>query len=373
LTVTWETLRELAGFRAKTSSALSLYLDLDPSTAPTPARAEMRLRSLLARAEKELGSNGGRGHEERLAVGRDLDRIRSWWVGEFERDGAHGLALFTSSADGLWRVLALTAPVPDTVHIGRQLALAPLVGLAADDKGALVVVVDRERGRVFRVHDGRLEEVVDRSEEQPRRHDQGGWSQANFQRHLDKLVADHVKAVGDEIDERVRRSRGPQLVVVTRGPMRHEIESALSPQAREAIVGWANADAHASPGELLEVARPHLERARGDREREAVERWRDELGRGGRACAGWAETLAAASTGRVEQLFLAGRATREAFDCPACGRAEAAPGRCPLDGAELAAGDGAELAVRHTLAHGGAVVRVAPGELADDVAALLRF
>ena len=50
--VTWEAVRELAGFRSKTGCAFSLYLDLDPSSTPTPADAETRLRSLLARAEK---------------------------------------------------------------------------------------------------------------------------------------------------------------------------------------------------------------------------------------------------------------------------------------------------------------------------------
>ena len=34
-TLTWEQLRELAGFRAGKGCAISLYLSLDPSDAPT--------------------------------------------------------------------------------------------------------------------------------------------------------------------------------------------------------------------------------------------------------------------------------------------------------------------------------------------------
>jgi peptide chain release factor subunit 1 len=374
-TVTWEALRELAGFRSQHGCAFSFYLGLDPSTTPTPADAETRLRSLLARAEKEFADGGDRSHDEKVAVGRDLDRVREWWTGEFDRDGAQGVAIFVSGGDGLWRVLPLPRPVPDEVHLGRQLRLTPLLDLAGDGDGAFVAVVNRERGQVYVLRGGRLQEVVDRSEEQPGQHDQGGWSQARFQRHIDKLVAEHLKAVGGEIDKRVRRARGPQLVIVAPEELRSEIESALSAEARESLVGWASAEAHASPGELLEVARPHLDHARAARVNEAIERWREERGRSGRASAGWADTLAAASDGRVEVLLLGDGARQKAYRCPQCGRAEASAGTCPLDGTELEPGAGADLAVERTLEQGGAIVTVLGGELddAEGVGALLRF
>ena len=101
-----------AGFRSERGCAFSLYLDLDPSSTPTPADAETRLRSLLARAEKEFANGGGRAHDEKVAVGRDLERIRQWWSGEFDRDGARGVAIFVSGTDRFWRVLPLPRAVP---------------------------------------------------------------------------------------------------------------------------------------------------------------------------------------------------------------------------------------------------------------------
>src|SRR5438034_76396 len=197
-TVTWEMLRELAGFRSDKGCAISLYVDLHPSTNPTPQDVETRLNS-----------------------------------------------------------------------------------------------------RLSRLRGGRLEEVVDQTEEQPGQHDQGGWSQARYQRHIEKLVKEHLKTVGGELDKRARRG-GLQMVIVAPEEMRGDIESALSNEAREAIVGWAQAEAHANAERLLEVARPHLERARGRAEPEAVERWQEEAGRNGRATSGWEQTLEAASDGRVE-------------------------------------------------------------------------
>ena len=373
--MTWEALRELAGFHSDRGCALSLYLDLDPSTAPTPADVDTRLRSLLAHAEKELANGNGGSQQRRVAVAGDLARIRDWWDNEFDRDGARGIALFVSGADDLWRVLRLPESVPDDVHFGGELRVTPLVDLIGGHEGALVAAVNRERGHVYRVTGGRLEEVVDLSEEQPGRHDQGGWSQARFRRHIEKLVAEHLKAIGSEIDKRVRRARIAQLVIVAPEELRGEIEGALSAEAREAIVGWAIAEAHASPAELFEVARPHLDHARVARSQESLERWQEERGRDARASAGWNETLPAASDGRVELLLVAAGPKHEAFRCPQCGRAEASAGSCPLDETQLEPGDGAELAVHQTLAHGGSIVKVLGPELddAEGVGALLRF
>src|SRR5260370_6199152 len=57
------------------------------------------------------------------------------------------------------------------------------------------------------------------------------------------------------------------------------------------------------------------------------------------------------------------------------GRAYASAVTCPLDGSEdLEPADGVDLAVHHTLTHGGSVVNVVPAELGDaEIGALLRF
>jgi peptide chain release factor subunit 1 len=352
-----------------------LYVDLDPSTAPTPADAETRFRSLVIQLEKDA-SSAQFDHQGKVAFESDVGRIRDWWDSEFERDGSRGVAVFASARDNLWRTMPLAQTVVDRACLAPDLCVVPLVPLVGRDDGALVAFVSRERGQVFRLTGGRLAEVVDESEEQPGQHDQGGWSQARYQRHIEKLVMDHLKAVGGELDKRVRSSGGPQLVVVAPEELRGDFEAALSNETRAAIVGWAQAEAHAAPADLLEIARPLLDHARAARERETIERWREELGRGGRAAAGWPQTLEAASDERVEQLLVDGRRDRQAYQCPQCGRAVAEAGSCPLDGATLEPRpDGVDLAAHQVLMSGGTVVSVASDDLADHqgIGALLRF
>ena len=376
-TVTWEELRDLAGVQAEQGLAISLYLDLGPSAAPTAGDAQTRLNSLLDQGAKANGAGKeDLTHGQRVGLKEDFERIRRYFDVEFRRDGAQGVAVFCAGLDGVWRSLPLTETVPDGIRLGHELYLAPLVPLVGRGDGALVVVAGREQGRIYRLRAGRLEELADLSERQPRRHDQGGWSQANQQRHIDELAQEHLRRVAEELDRRVRLD-GLQVVVVASDDTWSEFEGLLAQETRAAVAGVAHAEAHAQPAELLAAAEPVLERRRAEREAELVERWREEAGREGRASSGWAATLEATSDGRVELLLYQDGASRPVRRCPACGRLAAEGESCPLDGTAFEdVEDGLNLAVQRTLAHGGKVWTISDRRDLDPVegiGALLRF
>ena len=377
-TVTWDGLRDLAGFRAQNGCAISLYLDLDPSDTPTAATADTRVNALIDEIERsDAARRPELTHEQREGLHRDRDRLREYFEQEFDRDGTLGLAVFCGSLDNLWVPLPLSASVPDAVKVNRSLYLAPLVSLVGRGEGALVIFVGRERGDLYRLHAGRLEEIVEQHDDTPGRHDQGGWSQSRYQRHIEKLVHDHLKEVAEQVDGQIRRLRGPKLIVVASEETRSEFESELSHDARKAIIGWTSADAHATPAQLLELVEPLLESWRAEQETEAVERWKEEAGRNARASSGWGSTLEAASDGRVDLLLFQEGVDHEAWQCPACGRVNIEGGACPLDGTQMERrDDGLDLAVHQTLAHGGTVWAVRQRqdlEPVEGIGALLRF
>jgi peptide chain release factor subunit 1 len=375
-TVSWERLRELAALRADQGCAVSFYLDLAPSVAPTAGDLATHANSLLDEAERS-GVREGLSSEMRQGLKADLERIRGYIEDEFDRQGNRGLAIFAAGLDHVWTTIPLSESVADLVRVGSEFHLTPLVPLVGRGDGALVAVVGREQGHLYRLRQGKLHEVADRSEEQPRRHDQGGWSQANFQRHIDNLAAEHIRTVADELNRQVRRLHGPGVVIVCADEMRPELADLLSQETRAALAGWIAAEAHASPAELLDRAAPVLEEWRGQRESAAIDRWRGEAGRNGRAAAGWEHTLEAASDGRVDVLLYQDGADREAWQCPRCGRASLANGSCPLDGTRLERrSDGLDLAVHQTLAHGGTVWAVRQHRDLDPVegiGAILRY
>ena len=113
-TVSWDGLRELAEFRAEKGCAISFYFDLDPKTTPTAGDAATRVSSLLTEGERHAETNNrGLTHDQRVALKKDFARIRDYFADEFQRDGAHGVAVFSAGMDNVWRPRALIESVAD--------------------------------------------------------------------------------------------------------------------------------------------------------------------------------------------------------------------------------------------------------------------
>src|SRR5512133_2299185 len=331
--ISWNRLRELAAFRAENGLAISLYIGFDPSAAGTiPTTVATKLNSLLDAAQKSTFADRAElTHDEKRGLHSDFERIRDFLTNDFDRAGSLGVAIFAAGLDTFWSVNALSEAVPDRVCVGPDFYLRPLVPLLGRGEGAIVAVIDRERGLLFQLTNGRLEPLSDLSEEQPGRHDQGGWSQARFQRHIDELARDHLRTVAADLDGHVRRGVAKHVVVVGPEEARAGFTDMLAQETRNAFAGATAGEGYATPTELLELAQPFLEQARLAEETAALERWQEEAGRSGRAASGWDETLEAASDGRVELLLFQEGAERLAYECPSCGRVQTQNGACPLD------------------------------------------
>src|ERR1700745_836545 len=203
-TVTWEVLRDLAAFRAERGCAISLYLDLNPGDSPTPEAVDTRINALLDAVSRwESANQSELTREQREGLRTDLDRLRTFFDEDFSRDGSHGFAVFCDGVDGAWHTLALSDGVPDRSLVDFEFYLAPLVPLVGRDDGVLVAFVGRERGDLYRLRAGPPEETAEQHAATPGRHDQGGWSQARYQRHIDKLVQDHLRDVAELLDRQV--------------------------------------------------------------------------------------------------------------------------------------------------------------------------
>jgi peptide chain release factor subunit 1 len=376
--ITWEQLRELAGFRTQQGCAVSMYLNLDPREVPTAADVETRANSLIHETQRILDERkGSLGREQREALKRDIERITKWFDDGLDRQGIRGVALFAAGLDGFWSIVPLPDPVADDVRIAGELYLAPLARLVGRSDGVLVAAVGRERGQVFKLEGGQLVEIADETEDVPGRHDQGGWSQARYERHIDEIVERHWRRVAETLDRCVRTRHGARVVLVGAEDMRSDFESILSNEVTGCLLGWTTAEAHADAPQLLEASLPVLDAWWEKREAELIDRWREEAAKNGRASTGWEQTLEAASDGRAALLLVQDGVDEPAYQCPRCGRAQMSNGSCPLDGTTLEPREsGLDLAVHQTLAHGGTVQVIRARRDLDPVGgvgALLRY
>src|SRR5437764_2114544 len=97
-----EKLRELARTRVGNGSGvLSLFLNLDPSEFATPPARETEIRSLIDAADRSVRDADDLSHEGRESLKQDIARAREY-LSAADYSGAHGLALFSSTAGDLF-------------------------------------------------------------------------------------------------------------------------------------------------------------------------------------------------------------------------------------------------------------------------------
>lgn len=142
-----ERLRELARLRPDGHKVLSLFLNLDPSEFPTPRHRSVELESLLDTAEGALRQDG-LDHAQREELKRDLERVRSYFVNEFDASGTRGVALFSASGVDLFEVLRLGRPISSGIVIDDSPFIEPLTTLPGTD-GYCVALIDRQQARIL--------------------------------------------------------------------------------------------------------------------------------------------------------------------------------------------------------------------------------
>jgi peptide chain release factor subunit 1 len=294
---------------------------------------------------------------------------------QFERADTRGIALFASTARGLWEVVLVPRPVRDRVVVAPQADLRPLEALLETYPPVCVALVDYARSRLFLVELGRIREIGGVVDDVPNRHERGGPAQMRIQRHVDDHRMKHLKRTAEEL---FRLSRRRSFVLVLAGPAEghREIESLLHDYVRRRIRASVTLPMTATTAEVLDRVLEIEEAIERERERAAVERLAGESAAKGAGVAGLDPTLEALAAGRVSDLVVSIDAASPGFRCEGCGRLARGGGNCQACGARMApVPDVVEAAVTTALRSGANVETVLGDGLepVGGIGALLRF
>jgi peptide chain release factor subunit 1 len=317
---------------------ISLYLDLDPEHFATPPARSTQIRSLIDQATRQLDAADGLSHDELVGLRKDLQRIDEYLssrrVGGVEFQGARALGVFCSGQDDLFEVVQLPRPTPSRVVIARAPCVEPLV-TELQQRRWLVALVNRRLARVLGGPVDRLEDQGSFEDYVHGQHDQGGWSQARYERSIEKDTDDHLRRAAEAVDHRWRTERfdraavgGPvEIVPRLEAHLAAEVRANLAPGRVEVDLSRAgDAEIRRALAKLVLEDEKQLERA-------ALDRLAAGIGTGGRATGGPENTIAALNERRVETLLLDPSFDRPAARCPRCGLLILeGGGECPVDG-----------------------------------------
>jgi peptide chain release factor subunit 1 len=322
-------LRALAELRLDRPLVLSLYLNLDPSQFATPPARKSGIRSLIDEAERRVRERNGLSHEDRAALQGSLERAKGFLENDLPTDGAHALAVFASGENDLFQVLKLPRSVPNRVAIGRSPLVGPLARIARRERWC-VTLVNRRDARILRGGSDGLREVERIHDDVSGQHDQGGWSQSRYQRGVEKEKDDHLKTTCDALLRHFKRQPFQRLIVGGPREVVTDFEQKLHHYLSERLGGRVEVDVERSnPDQVLEAARPLIEKLEREREHDALERL------GERGACGIEDVLPPLNERRVELLILDeqfGGVT--GVQCLECGWLGLEGDRCPADGSE---------------------------------------
>jgi len=317
--ITRDRLRRLAEARTGDAKVLSLFVNLDPREFATPPARQTEMRSVIDRATRLVRDRDDLTHEQRASLRRDLERAEQELGNGAGTKGAHGLAVFASAEADLFEMLRLPEPVDHDPVIADAPYLAPLSTISAGELWC-AVLVNRRTARLFCGGPESMSEIALVEDDVSGQHDQGGWSQARYQRSIDKEVADHLKHVAEVVFLHLKEANPAGILIGAPQELAGDFESTLHPYMRERLAGRIEIDVeNSTPEDVRRCAADRIAEVARKREDEALGRLAEEYAREGRAASQLADVLTAVHEQRVETVLVDRGYRAAGVVCPQCG------------------------------------------------------
>jgi peptide chain release factor subunit 1 len=320
-------LRRLTDVHPDRGRVLTVFLNLDPAEFATPPARATAITSVLNEAARKIESCEGLDHDEHQWLRTDLERVRERLTNaDIASNGTRAVAVYACEPEDLLEVVSLRRPIESRVVVERTPAVEPLIA-EADGERWVVVLANRRSARIFRGAGSAIQETDRIEDDVHSQHDQGGWSQARYQRGVEKEKDDHLAHVAEVLFDIYKRSGFDCLLVGAPEELVGELEGHLHDYLRKRCVGRLHVDVeNSSVDEVRAAVAEALEEHAAGQEREALDRLTEGVGRGTRGAAGLADVLAALNEARVECLLIA-----EGFAAP--GLRDTASGMLYAEGA----------------------------------------
>lgn len=299
--VTRSDIRQLLDRPVGKHRVTSVYLNTDGSRYPRPADYEARLDALLRDIRESVANLGGTARD---GVEADCEAISRWVRGDFDRQGVKGLALFATGGE-VFETVQVAEPVRNVARVGDHPYVVPLQALLGRHHHIGLALVERGAARLFRYRLGHIVELHEVTSDVRGQHDQGGWSQARFQRNIEDEVLHHYKDAAESF--RQVHAEDPLDALVLAGPHNEvaEFRRLLHPYLEKAVhgepVGLPSAPSHE---ELMATFQQVEQELVSTRRRELLARLRAGQGQAERIARGIRHVLEACNQQRIEVLFV---------------------------------------------------------------------
>jgi peptide chain release factor subunit 1 len=300
---------------------LSLYLPLFQDTSDTDYNIE--LKNLLRSANQRYAHESG---EELPSEFEGLfDDIQV-----FIRDNGgrykRGIVLFATPDRGIVETRSVPDSIESSAIVGEKPNMAPLIRLVEDYAPYCTCIISRDQARILI---GNLDELEEHSsltdDEVPGQHDQGGWSQARFERHIEDHVHRHFKRVAQHLFEMHEEEQFQYLILAGPEEVVSGFEDSLHHYVKDRVIGHVRLLMEANINDVREQSLAVLDEHVSARKRELIEKVENEANAQDLGVHGLPDTMEALQRGQVLSLVIDHQVRSSGVICQSCGAMSVTP------------------------------------------------
>jgi peptide chain release factor subunit 1 len=297
-------LRRLADVEGGGVPVLSVYLDMRPEAQGERPGARSGLVVLKARLNEIRNTLPERGADVD-SFEADAARINEFVEKEVAPQ-TEGLALFACNANDLFETVEAAVPFENQVTADERADVYQLARLEDEYETSVIAVVDSNTARLFVRSGGKLSEAggPDDDPVSYSRHDQGGWSQARFSRHIDNHIKNFAGQSAEAIRDLVARVDAQHVILAGDEVAIPPLKDALSREVLDKVRSVVRIGIRAERDDIAEIVEPILAQVEEEEGRSLVGRLVGEVRRGALGAAGLDETKRALEAGQVDTLVI---------------------------------------------------------------------
>ena len=296
-------IKKLAHLEETPYPFLSLYLNTKWDDEQQRERIRLFTKNQLRKAYDQFKDREGC----RDILMKDQQQIERYVEGLVRRvyhEEMNGTAIFSCSGTGTFLIYPSLISFENECFASDLPILRPLVQLSSQYQNTLVVMVDTDSARLFEVSlEGRMAESSIENYV-PGRHDQGGWAQMRYQRHIKDHMDKHHKEVAEQLTELFDSVKWKRIVLIGQDRILANFKAFLPERVKQQISDSFSMDFSEERSKVLRRIFERLLQKEKEEVNRQIQALKEMTPQGGLATLGLNPTLEALNAGQIHTLYL---------------------------------------------------------------------
>jgi peptide chain release factor subunit 1 len=321
--ITRSDLEKISQIESKHGHLLSLYLPLFQDSSDTDYN--IQLKNLLREADQRYRDNTGNELPEEFSELFEDIRV---YIRDNSGKYGRGIALFASPDKGIIDTRSMPDSIESSAIVDERPNLAPLIRLVEDYAPYCLCIISRDQARILLGHLDSIDEHSMREDDEvPGQHDQGGWSQSRFERHIEDHVHRHFKRVAQQLFDMSENDEYEYLIIGGPEEVVAGFQDVLHQYVKDRFIGDVRLLMEANINDVRKESLRVLDEFIKSRKREQIELVKGESQANDLGVQGLPETMKALQRGQVLSLVVDHEIRSSGIVCNECGGMSIAPGK----------------------------------------------